>query len=262
MRMSGKVILVTGSTTGIGEAIARRVVADGGRVIVHGLERELGEAVTRDLGDAARLHVGELANPGFPGELVRFAAGAFGGRLDGLVNNAAFIPRTNIGNTDVGVFDRCLAVNVRAPLFLIQAALPMLSTARGSVVNIGSVNAYSGEPNLLPYSISKGALMTLTRNLGDALHRDHGVRVNQINPGWVGTKNEHAIQMRMGKPANWVEQLPKEYAPSGNIIPPEVIANAVCFWLSDESRPVSGTVMEMEQYPVIGRNPPKEPPKG
>jgi NAD(P)-dependent dehydrogenase (short-subunit alcohol dehydrogenase family) len=259
MRLAGKVILVTGSTTGIGEAIARRIVADGGRVIVHGLERDLGEAVVRELGDAAHLHIGELANPQFPAELVHFAAEAFGGQLDGLVNNAAFIPRTNIGNTEVPLFDRCIAVNVRAPLFLIQAALPMLSAAHGSVVNIGSVNAYSGEPNLLPYSISKGALMTLTRNLGDALHRDHGVRVNQINPGWIGTKNEHAVQMRMGKPANWVEQLPKEYAPSGNIIPPEVIANMVCYWLSDESRPVSGTVMEMEQYPFIGRNAPKEP---
>src|SRR3954463_9802995 len=98
MRLSGKVVLVTGSTTGIGEAIARRVVADGGRVIVHGLERELGEAVVRDLGDAARLHVGELSDPAVPPQLVRFAAGAFGGPLHGLVNNAAYIPRTNIGN--------------------------------------------------------------------------------------------------------------------------------------------------------------------
>ena len=67
--------------------------------------------------------------------------------------------------------------------------------------------------------------------------------------------------MRMGKPADWVKQLPAEYAPSGGIIDPDVIANAVVYWLSDESRPISGTVMEMEQYPVIGRNPPKEPPK-
>src|SRR6478609_6475405 len=104
MRLAGKVILVTGSTTGIGEAIARRVVADGGRVIVHGLERELGEAVVRELGDAARLHVGELASPTFPTELVRFAREAFGGQLHGLVNNAAFIPRANIATTDVGVF--------------------------------------------------------------------------------------------------------------------------------------------------------------
>jgi len=101
--------------------------------------------------------------------------------------------------------------------------------------------------------------MTLTRNLGDALHRDHGVRVNQINPGWIGSANEHRVQTAMGKPADWVQRLPKEFAPSGDIIPPEVIAAAVAYWLSDESRPISGTVMEMEQYPVIGRNPPKEP---
>ena len=68
--------------------------------------------------------------------------------------------------------------------------MPYLSKQHGCVLNIGSVNAYSGEPNLFAYSVSKGALMTLTRNLGDTLHRENGVRVNQINPGWVLTETE------------------------------------------------------------------------
>ncbi|HYE20615.1 MAG TPA: SDR family oxidoreductase [Tepidisphaeraceae bacterium] len=259
MRLKEKVIIVTGSTTGIGEAVARRCVAEGARVLVHGLERDLGEAVARELGDAARLHLNDLSEADAATDLIRAALAAFGGRIDGLVNNAAWIPRANLDKTDATLFDRTMAINVRAPLLLIKAALPALAAARGSVVNIGSINAYCGEPNLLPYSLSKGALMTLTRNLGDALHRDHGVRVNQINPGWIGSANEHRVQTAMGKPADWVQRLPKEFAPSGDIIPPEVIAAAVAYWLSDESRPISGTVMEMEQYPVIGRNPPKEP---
>ena len=259
MRLKDKVVIVTGSTTGIGEAIARRCVAEGARVLVHGLERELGEAVVGELGDMARLHVSDLSRADAAADLIRAGLDAFGGRIDGLVNNAAWIPRADLAKTDAPLFDRTMAVNVRAPLLLIKAALAALAAARGSVVNIGSINAYCGEPNLLPYSLSKGALMTLTRNLGDALHRDHGVRVNQINPGWIGTANEHRVQTAMGKPADWVTRLPKEFAPSGGIIAPEVIAGAVVYWLSDESRPVSGTVMEMEQYPVIGRNPPKEP---
>ncbi len=261
MRLAEKVVIVTGSTTGIGEAIARRAVAEGGKVLLHGLERDLGEALASELGPAARLHCNDLAVAESAAELVEAARRFFGGRIDGVVNNAAWIPRADIATTDAALFDRCIAINVRAPLLLIKASLPCLSAARGAVVNIGSVNAYCGEPNLLPYSVSKGALMTMTRNLGDTLHRDAGVRVNQINPGWVGTTNEHATQRRMGKPADWVQHLPREYAPSGGIIAPDVIANAVVYWLSDESRPVSGTVMEMEQYPVIGRNPPKEPAK-
>ena len=125
-------------------------------------------------------------------------------------------------------------------------------------MNIGSVNAWSGEPNLLAYSISKGGLMTMTRNLGDSLFRDNGVRINQINPGWVLTETEKQRKKEHGLSDKWFEDLPKMYAPAGRIIAPEEIAAAAIFWLSDESGPVSGQVMELEQYPLIGRNAPKD----
>lgn len=259
MRLEDKIILVTGSTTGIGEAIARRAVAEGASVLLHGLEREAGQAVAASLGSRAFFHFDDLADPAAPARIVQQAVARFGG-LDALVNNAAWIPRTNLYNTDVATFDKAMAINVRAPMLLICAAMPYLKKTRGAVLNIGSVNAYCGEPNLLPYSISKGALMTLTRNLGDALNRE-GVRVNQINLGWVLSDNENRVQQAMGKPADWFKHLPAEYAPSGSILLPEQIATAAMYWLSDESRPISGSVCELEQYPVIGRNPPKEPPK-
>jgi NAD(P)-dependent dehydrogenase (short-subunit alcohol dehydrogenase family) len=256
MRLKDKCILITGSATGIGEAIARRFVAEGARVIIHGLEREAGEAVARSLGDRAAVHICDLVMPESAAELVEFSVRALG-RLDGLVNNAAYIPRTNVFTTDAATFDRCMAVNVRAPLLLIQAALPHLKQARGAVLNIGSVNAYTGEPNLLPYSISKGALMVLTRNLADA-HAVDGVRVNQINPGWVQTPAEDALQTRIRKDANWVQKLPKAFAPSGRILRPDELAALAVYWMSEESQIVSGTVMEVEQFPIIGRNPAKE----
>ena len=90
--------------------------------------------------------------------------------------------------TDLKLLNGVLKVNTFAPFFLIKSALPYLTKSKGSVLNIGSVNAWSGEPNLLAYSISKGALMTMTRNLGDSLNRKNNVRVNQINPGWVLTE--------------------------------------------------------------------------
>jgi len=126
------------------------------------------------------------------------------------------------------------------------------------VLNIGSVNAYSGEPNLLPYSVSKGALMTMTRNLGDTLHREHGVRVNQINPGWVLTETETQRKRDHGLAEDWYKDIPAVYAPAGRILKPSEIANAALYWLEDESGPVSGQVVDIEQHPFIGRNPPKD----
>jgi NAD(P)-dependent dehydrogenase (short-subunit alcohol dehydrogenase family) len=255
MRLQDKVILITGSTTGIGEAMARRFVQEGARVLIHGLERDLGQAVMKDLGSAAALHIDDLADPTTPARLVEAAIGAFG-RLDSIVNNAAWIIRSNIDTTDAALFDRCMAINVRAPLLLVKAALPHLKTSQGSVLNIGSINGYCGEANQLAYSISKGALMTLTRNLADALGRDK-VRINQLNLGWVLSPNEHKLKVSEGLPPDWHEHPPAAFAPSGRIMVPDNIAAAAIYWIGDESRPVSGSVTEIEQYPVIGRNPVK-----
>jgi len=256
MRLKDKNILITGSATGIGEAMARRFVAEGARVVIHGLDRTVGEAVAKSLGDRAVLYINDLARPEAAAELVNFSIEQFGS-LDGLVNNAAYIPRSNLFTTDAALFDRTMAINVRAPLLLIQAAFPYLKVSQGAVLNIGSVNVYTGESNLLPYSISKGALMTLTRNLADA-HGVDQVRVNQMNLGWVLSANEDKMQQSLGKPADWHEHLNKAFAPSGRILRPDEVAAAAVYWMSDESQIVSGTVMELEQFPIIGRNPTKE----
>ena len=258
MRLRNKVILVTGSATGIGRAIAQRCVREGARVIIHGLEADLAAAVAKDLGpENAAVHVEDLTNDGCPQRLVNLAVGRFG-RLDALVNNAALIHAGNIHTTDLAFFRRMMEVNTVAPFALIQAALPELRKVRGNVLNIGSVNAWSGEPNLLPYSVSKGALMTLTRNLGDTLMREDGVRVNQINPGWVLTENEAQRKRDHGLRDDWYKEVPKVYAPSGRILLPEEIAAAAIYWLSDEAGPISGQVVDLEQHPFMGRNPPKD----
>ncbi len=140
---------------------------------------------------------------------------------------------------------------------LVKSALPQLKKSSGCVLNIGSVNGYCGEANQLDYSVSKGALMTLTRNLADALGPEH-VRVNQLNLGWVLSANEYKLKMSEGFGADWPEHPPAAFAPWGRLIMPEEIATAAVYWVGDESRPVSGTVLELAQYPVVGRNPVKE----
>lgn len=258
MRLAGKVIIVTGSCTGIGRAIALRCVAEGARIVVHGLEQELGEEVVKAAGATnATLLIADLITATTVQGLVDLAVATFG-RLDAVVNNAALITQGTIHTTDLDYLRRMLEVNTVAPYALIRAALPHLKLNQGCVLNIGSVNGWSGEPNLLPYSVSKGALTTLTRNLGDTLMREEGVRVNQINPGWVLTENEAQRKKEQGLPENWCSAVPRVFAPSGRILKPEEIAAAAIFWLSDECGPVSGQVLDIEQYPMQGRNPPKD----
>lgn len=259
MRLENKVIIVTGSCTGIGRSIAERCVTEGARVVIHGLEKELGEAVVAQLGKAkAALHIEDLTAEGAPQRLVDAASQAFG-KLDAVVNNAAMVVASNLHTTDLAFFRKMLEVNTLAPFALIKAALPELRRTRGCVLNIGSVNAYSGEPNLMPYSVSKGALMTLTRNLGDTLMREDLVRVNQINPGWVLTDNEARRKREHGLADDWYKHVPPVQAPAGRILWPAEIAAAAIYWLADESGPISGQVVDLEQFPYIGRNPPKDP---
>ena len=258
MRLKDKVVIVTGSTTGIGKAIAIRCVAEGAKVVLHGLEEAEGREAFDQLGkDNAVLHIEDLGAEGMAERLTDTAIRNFG-KLDAVVNNAAIVASSNIHTTDKKFLERILAVNTIAPFLLIKAALPYLSRQHGCALNIGSVNAFSGEPNLLAYSISKGALMTLTRNLGDTLHRENGVRVNQINPGWVLTERERERKKQHGLAEDWYKDLPPVYAPSGRILAPAEIAAASIYWLSDECGPISGQVVELEQYPFIGRNPPKD----
>ncbi|MDR0791919.1 MAG: SDR family oxidoreductase [Chitinophagaceae bacterium] len=258
MRLKNKVIIITGSTTGIGKAIALRCVEEGAKVVVHGLEEAWGKEVVAELGNEnAVLHIQNLEEDNAPESLVNLALQTFG-KLDAVVNNAAIVASSNLHTTDKKFLQRLLNVNTIAPFLLIKTALPHLTAQRGAVLNIGSVNAYSGEPNLFAYSVSKGALMAMTRNLGDTLHRENGVRVNQINPGWVLTETEMLRKKEHGLAEDWYKDIPSVYAPSGRILLPKEIAAAAVYWLSDESGPVSGQVVDLEQYPFIGRNPPKD----
>jgi len=258
MRLKDKSIIITGSCTGIGKAIAQRCVDEGARVVIHGLEQEWGQSLVAGLGsDKAVLHIGDLIVEETSQKLVEVALSAFG-KLDAVVNNAAIVAAGDIHSTDLNFFRKLLEVNTLAPFSLIKAALPHLTKTQGAVLNIGSVNAWSGEPNLLPYSISKGALMTMTRNLGDTLMRENRVRVNQINPGWVLTENEALRKKEHGLADDWYRHVPKVYAPAGRILWPSEIAAAAVYWLADESGPISGQVLDLEQHPFMGRNPPKD----
>lgn len=251
--LKDKVILVTGSTGGIGLEIAKACVEAGAKVMLHGRRKEEAEYQSQQLGDNASFILGDLEDPETPKKIIDTVLQQFG-RLDGLVNNAGLSPRSTIDDVTAERIDFTYAINLRAPMLLCRYATEAFrKNGGGTIVNIGSINAWCGANNLLIYSTTKGAMMTMTRNLGHALGREK-IRVNQLNVGWTWTENEHKLQLDEGGMENWREHVSPAYAPSGSILLPENVAPHVVFWLSEKSAPVTGQVYEVEQYPLLGRN--------
>jgi len=255
MRLKDKVIIITGATSGIGKAIAIRAVKEGAKVLVHGIDQSEGQKVVDHLGQSAVLCIADLVDPSAPKKIADAAISAFG-QIDGLVNNAAIIERNNLLQLTPEAFTKTITVNLQSALFLIQACYEHLKKSKGAVLNIGSINAYSGESSLLAYSIGKAGLQTMTRNLANA-HGVDQVRFNLINPGWILTEREYVDQIKKGMPDKWPEKLGKENIPFGVMSTPEQLAAACIYWLGDESRPFTGSVVELEQFSIIGRNPEK-----
>jgi NAD(P)-dependent dehydrogenase (short-subunit alcohol dehydrogenase family) len=249
--VQNKVALVTGSTSGIGRGIAEHFAALGARVVIHGLEPDLAQRTVDGLGQRgfeAKSIVADLVDPAACRRVVQFAVEQYGG-IDILVNNAATLTRGYLEDVPVDVWDAVIAVNLRAPFICLQEAVKTMKTrGGGSIVNIGSVNAYIGEPKLGPYSVSKGGLMTLTRNAASALGK-YGIRVNQINPGWTLTEGERRIKQAEGKPDTWLDAAVAT-RPFGRLLSPHDVAMAAAYFASDASAMVSGAVLDLEQHPV------------
>jgi NAD(P)-dependent dehydrogenase (short-subunit alcohol dehydrogenase family) len=249
--LANRIALVTGSTAGIGRGIAERLAALGARVVIHGLDDREEQAVAdqiRSKGVHIAAVAGDLADVESCRRIVRFAVDHWGG-IDVLVNNAAMTARGYLEDVPVELWDSIMHVNLRAPFLCLQEAVKSMKTrGGGSIVNIGSVNAYIGEPKLGPYSVSKGGLMTLTRNAAATLNR-YRIRVNQINVGWTLTEGEDRVKRAEGKGDDWLEEAIAT-RPFGRLLSPEDIANAVAYFATDDSALVTGTIMDLEQFPI------------
>ena len=172
------------------------------------------------------------------------------GHIDVIVNNAASVARGRIEQTDATFFDGMMALNVRAPLLIVRHALAQLrrNTHGAVVVNIGSLNAYVGAPELLAYATSKGALMTMTRNLA-AAHRHENIRFHCLNIGWTHTDGEDRLQQQMQGSPDWHISAGKT-RPTGVLLQPHDIAEAVLFYASPAAAAFSGAAIDLEQMPI------------
>jgi NAD(P)-dependent dehydrogenase (short-subunit alcohol dehydrogenase family) len=250
--LRGKAAVVTGSTSGIGKGIALRFAALGARVVVHGSHAGRAQdvvAAIRDRGGEADAFLGDLRDERICRGVVRFAVERFGG-LAILVNNAANTSRGDVESTPLELWDAIMAVNLRAPFLCLQEAVRHMKPQRkGSIVNIGSVNAYVGEPKLHAYSTSKGGLTTLTKNAAAYLNR-YRIRVNQLNVGWTETEGEHRVKREQeGKDKSWLAEA-VQTRPFGRLLLPEDVAHAAAYFASDASECITGSVLDLEQYPV------------
>ncbi|AZO44286.1 MULTISPECIES: SDR family oxidoreductase [Mesorhizobium] len=257
LQLNGKVALVTGSTQGIGRAIAETLARSGaGGLLITGREKVRGDAVAAELsqlGTPTIFVAADLADPATPALLAQACIDRFG-RIDALVNAAGLTDRASFLDADLDDWASLFAVNARAPFFLMQAAIADMKKRGqgGAIVNILSINAHCGSPELAVYSASKGALATLTKNAANA-HRFDRIRVNGINVGWTDTPAERAMQAdTLGNGPGWLDAA-NASQPFGRLFSTSDIANLAVFLLSDAAGPMTGTLVDQEQW-VIGAN--------
>ncbi|WP_344486532.1 SDR family NAD(P)-dependent oxidoreductase [Nonomuraea monospora] len=240
--MDGRTALVTGASRGIGQAIALRLAAAGATVIVHfGTDedgaRETVAQIERE-GGAAHAVGAELGTDGDVETLFTGVEAALAGRpLDVLVNNAAAPPAGPLGATTPAAFDRLFAVNVRAPYFIIQRALPLLRDG-GRVITISSVATRMANPAQTSFAMTKGAVETMTLTLANELGA-RGVTVNAVAPGATRTATNGAIFEAPG-----LAGLIAGSTALGRVGEAGDVADVVAFLASDAARWITGQVID------------------
>lgn len=234
MEFEGKVAIVTGATSGIGMATARRFAEQGGRVAASGRKKEvLAELESPKIKTYSADLTNEKETAGFVERVIK----DFGG-VDVLVNAAGIIANGTIENTTLAAYDLMMNINVRSIFQLTQLALPSIIERKGNIVNVSSVTGLRAFPGVLAYCVSKAAIDQLTRCAALEL-APKGVRINAVNPGVVRTNLHRSAGMNEDTYAAFVEKS-KTTHPIGRIGEAEEIADLILFLASSKAGWITG----------------------
>ncbi|MEP7020458.1 MAG: SDR family oxidoreductase [Pseudonocardiales bacterium] len=242
-----RVVLISGGTQGVGAGVARAAAREGATVAITGRNREPGEALVAELGLPALFVQADVSDVAAAQASVAAVIEAFG-RIDCLVNCAGLTTRGTLLDTTPELFDAHIAVNLRAPFFLMQAAVAdmIARKAPGTIVNVISSSELGGQPYLAPYVAAKAGLAGLTRNVAHA-HRWDRIRINGLDIGWTETEGEDAIQRAFhGAGDDWRERA-GQAVPMGKLGQVDEIADFVVLLLSERSGVVTGSVIDWDQ---------------
>ncbi len=246
--LDDRTILITGAASGIGAAIARALDGEGvGALILVDRNGDGLKTLAATLTAPTETVTTDLTDPTAPASIAAQTIQRFG-RIDGLVNSAGLTTRASFTTGTVEIWDQLYNLNARAAFFLMQAAILDMTArqAPGVIVNIMSMNAHCGIPELAIYASTKGALATLTKNAAHA-HMADRIRVNGINLGWVATESERRMQAEdLGHGPDWLEKA-QAAMPLGRLVTAEECARLALFLLSDASIPMSGALIDLEQ---------------
>lgn len=232
INFKNKVALVTGASSGIGAAIAKKLSNQGARVF----------AAQRSSSDYEDI-LSDLSDPKAPEEIISVIKKVTG-RLDILINNAGIMTEGNVEETTLKDWNQHLAINLTAPFLLIREAMPLLRESRGSIVNVGSVEGLGNNPRHPAYGASKSGLHGLTRAVA-VDHGEDGVRCNAVAPGWIDTPLNENFVKGMDDPIGFREKLSNIH-PIGRSGQPSEVAELICWLVSDAASFVTGQVWTID----------------
>ncbi len=249
-RVAGKVAIVTGATSGLGAAAARRLAEEGANVLVTGRDEGRGQAVVDSIaaaGGEARFQPLDVTDEDAWQATVERATAAHG-RLDILVNNAGITRAEPIAEVTLETWRRIMAVNADGVFLGTRSAIPaMRRSGGGSIVNMSSVLGIVGTAHLAAYTASKGAVRYFTKCVALECARDgSGIRVNSIHPAFIATPMMDETAIRMFGDADAGRREFGKLHPVGHVGEPGDIANGVVYLASDEAKFVTGTELVID----------------